>query len=206
MLDSWFEELRERGWATLARTSAGPRPADVLARLDATRITGRAIQATTVRSARPNTLSERYGLGEFPLHTDCADTDEPPRYVLLSSTLKRKAATLVMDARRLPGALSLGGQALFHVAERRRRHYARFLRERPAGQLVRYNAATHTPANEAAREVVAALARSAGAVERIDWTQDRAAIIDNWVCLHGREPVDCADQSRMRRLHIWSAP
>jgi len=37
-------------------------------------------------SARPNSLSSRYGTGSFPFHTDLAHHRVPPRYVLLRST------------------------------------------------------------------------------------------------------------------------
>jgi hypothetical protein len=41
------------------------------------------LQLVDSRSARPSSLSARYGTGAFPFHTDCAYYTVPPRFVLL---------------------------------------------------------------------------------------------------------------------------
>ncbi|USU10716.1 hypothetical protein NF701_08970 [Sphingomonadaceae bacterium OTU29THOMA1] len=207
MRRTWIAGLEERGWAELPRDAqcrAAPWVDDCLRALGATRIAGQVNVATDAGSARPNTLSSRHGRGAFPLHTDCAASDDPPRYVLLSSTVARPAATLVLDTRGRDGPLADGRNALFRVADGRRCHYARFREGRPSGALVRYNAATHLALNEAAAEIEASVAVSAREATRIDWTRTRAVVIDNWACLHGRERIDVAERGRMRRFLVWT--
>ena len=70
--------------------------------------------------------------------------------------------------------------------------------------MVRYNAATQAPVNEAAKEIEAIIATCAPVASRIDWAHVRAVVIDNWACLHGRERVDETDLGKMRRLHVWA--
>lgn len=204
MSDHWLVELRERGWTALDRAMAPPRLAELLAGLNATKITSRTMRATSAGASRPNTLSARYGLGEFPLHTDGADQDHPPRYLLLASTVPRTAATLVLGLRRRPGLLPDDNRALFRVAGRLRCHYARFRECKPAGPMVRYNAATHAPVNDAAEQIESVIETCAPIANRINWAHTRAVVIDNWACLHGRERVGETDLGRMRRLHVWT--
>ena len=204
MSNSWLVELHENGWAALDRAAAPLRLTELVAGLNATKIATRINRATSAGTARSNTLSSRYGLGEFPLHTDGADQDHPPRYVLLLSTVPRTAATLVLGLRRRASPLLAESNALFRVTGLRRCHYARFREYRPAGSMVRYNAATHAPVNEAAKEIEAVIAICAPLASRIDWSQTRAVVIDNWACLHGRERVDETDLGKMRRLHVWA--
>lgn len=174
--------------------------------LGATKVAGRAVRALEADAARPNTLSSRFGLGEFPLHTDCADDEHPPRYVLLATALPRTAATLVYDTRDRHGPLADDGHALFRVAGRRACHYSRLRERRPAGSMLRYNPVTHTPLNGAATAVETAIKACRTSADRIDWTNTRLAVIDNWVCLHGRERVDAADGRGLHRLHVWTRP
>lgn len=209
MRRDWTTELDERGWVAVPRgrpAAAAPRLAEALRALGATRVAGRVAQAVTAGAARPNTLSSRFGLGEFPLHTDGANGDDPPRYVVLASTLPRAAATLVLDARGPGGPLAGGERALFRVHGQRSCHYSRFRERRACGSMVRYNPATHTAVNDAAAAIEAALAASAASADRIDWRSTRVAVIDNWACLHGRERVGDSDRGRMRRLHVWTRP
>lgn len=202
--DGCLGELRERGWVTFARALPRPKLVDILARLGGTRTVSRAIRASDIGEARPNTLSARYGMERFPLHTDCADMLDPPRYLMLFSPKPRRAATLVLNVRLLPDAFPGSRNALFRVVRRGNDHYARFVERRTDGQMVRYNAATHSPMDEAATRVSAAIASGVGTASRIDWTLTRAAIIDNWNCLHGRETMLNSNGGHMRRLHIWT--
>src|ERR1700720_1820892 len=43
----------------------------------------REIQPQTLEDATPNTLSSRFGLGQFPFHTDTAHWKIPARYLVL---------------------------------------------------------------------------------------------------------------------------
>lgn len=206
MTNDWLIELQQKGWTAMRRGSPSPRLAEILATLGATKIASRANRATSAQCARPNTLSSRYGLGEFPLHTDGAEMDHPPRYVLLASTLPRVAATLVLSLKHPSGPLLNHGSALFRVVGRRQCHFARFSENRPSGAMVRYNAATHRPMNDAAANIEADIAVSSPLAERIDWTRMRAVIVDNWICLHGREQVEQSDRGKMHRLQVWTRP
>lgn len=204
MIQGLLHELREQGWAAFSRAAPLPRLNEVLVRLRATSVRGCSLVPVEAHRARPNTLSARYGFGSFPLHTDGAHTDCPPRYILLTGIHQRKAGTLLMNTKRLPCALMEGERALFRVTGGRQSHYARFVERRPSGHLMRYNVATHTPINEEAKIIAESLKNGACIIHRVDWTDIRALIIDNWSCLHGREQIGISDQYIMRRLHVWT--
>jgi hypothetical protein len=52
------------------------------------------------RQARPGTMSARYAIGAFPLHTERAHWPVPPRYVLLRSVgAESDRSTLLWDSR-----------------------------------------------------------------------------------------------------------
>jgi hypothetical protein len=203
-LEDWLTALRDNGWTAFDRKARQPRLAGLLVSLGAKKVAYRTTRAKASRTARPNTLSAIYGLGEFPLHTDEADQERPPHYVILGSAVPRLAPTLVLSLRAGPIVLANEERALFRVAGRLRCHYARFREDRGTEQVIRYNVVTHTPLNQAAAEIDATLASCTPLAQRIDWLQSRIAVIDNWTCLHGRERIDEAEGTKMHRLHVWT--
>src|SRR5579862_4244851 len=95
-----FEELETRGWARATKVTTGK------AMLELAKTLGcpvpspsgdlvKEIRVTPVSKARHGTLSELYGVGAFPLHTDTAFWPVPARYVILRASGDPRRHTIV---------------------------------------------------------------------------------------------------------------
>lgn len=196
----WKDKLAQEGWCTFSRNLPRPRLAAIATALDIKRMRVDRISATTQKMARSNTLSSRYGMDAFPLHSDCALLTDPPHYLVLTATRPRAFGTTIWDSWQLPATVA--SQAVFLINQPKDRRYARFqVGSRPTG-YVRYNAAFFQPMNEAARTIERIISENVH-LTTIDWRQSSVAIIDNWRMLHGREPNLLLEHASMWRATGW---
>lgn len=155
-------------------------------------------------TARPNSLSSRHGLGVFPFHTDFVVADVPPRYIMLVASRPRAAATLVFDVDELSAEFGIGHlQRCLFLKRGRTSSYCRLLTVSNGEPLFRYNQAVMTPKNREAHDVAEFIEHGTKRVSRIDWTEVRIAVIDNWNALHSRDACELSDGVGLRRFAIW---
>ena len=154
--------------------------------------------------ARANTLSSRYGLGKFPAHTDFATAELPARYVVLAAPRPRHADTLIYSTQQL---LDTFGEEFLRRCLFLRRgtppRYCRIFVLVGEERLFRYNEALMEPINLEALEVADYVRSSIQTSCRVNWSENRFAIFDNWQVLHSREHCDGADGIGLIRLAIW---
>lgn len=148
--------------------------------------------------APPGSQSAIYGFGPFPLHTDTVFWPLPVRYVLLRAYGDTRRPTTVKSFSELlhecdPQIEAFARSSVWVVRAGNKRFYCscRFQHEGLVGW--RYDFDLMSPANHAAVEVDRAmrpLAKTEG--NPISWSGDTAAVICNWICLHGRgaQPPD----------------
>lgn len=171
------------------------------------------LSPTAREEAPPNTYSGAYGLSCFPLHTDLAHWQVPPRYLALRCVRGfEEVPTLVLDGRRVVNQLGADrlGRAL--VQPRRvllGRRSLLPLYDRSIS-LLRWDERYIVPAIPAAAEAMDAFrAILTGAVPvRVPLCrQGDTLVLDNWRVLHGRAAVPLEalhreiDRVYLRSLH-----
>jgi L-asparagine oxygenase len=146
--------------------------------------------------ARPNVYSHRYGLGEFPVHTDLAHWPRPPRYFLLRC--KSTGSTVTTNLLSIDHVLALAAKHVLERAVFRARHSEVFcplpflLPAEPVRGL-RWDPIFILPMNAPARELAGQISeqkwRGASMTRRILSAPGDTLLVDNWRVLHGRGPV-----------------
>jgi alpha-ketoglutarate-dependent taurine dioxygenase len=155
--------------------------------------------------ALTNSLSSRYGVLPFPPHTDFSTEVIPPKYIILACPVLRNANTFIYDS--LPQAAQnkyICKKALFRVHRVKDSFSSTFLTERSGRPLVRFNADTMSPLNDAATEISKKISLHWQPTAVVNWSRISAAIIDNWRCLHARGAIQGTPVGWIRRVGIWS--
>ncbi|WP_206435101.1 hypothetical protein [Sphingobium yanoikuyae] len=98
MNEEWREELDRAGWVAFVRGSKAPTLRELSDELELKKMSQMRLQANPAEAARPNTLSSRYGLGAFPMHTDNALASPPPRYIIFCAPMQRACKTFLVRA------------------------------------------------------------------------------------------------------------
>lgn len=197
----WKQELDRAGWVAFARGSKAPTLRELSEELEIKKLSQMRLQANPADVARPNTLSSRHGLGTFPMHTDNALASPPPRYIIFCAPKHRACKTLLFPANAC--ANDLWTESVFVSRLRGRLRYSTAIIEYGGEKGIRYNAACMLPQNEPARQLTRVL-QDCTPTNTIDWTHSGRAVIDNWRCLHGRDPVKIDHVNNyIRRIWGW---
>ncbi len=209
----------ERGWS--CHCVAGADPSSIVRELGLVgdhlgkRVAGRAgsseevIQPCAIANAHPRSLSERYGLGPLPFHTELSHRTKPCRYLLLGciDAGSPAAATMLLDWWNLGFSqqeLDLIETTPVLVRTGRRSFYSTILA--PGGTFLRYDPgcieAVDARGRNALRVVEDRIAGAASKVEAHHWRRGDILIIDNWRVLHGRSPSDQGSGRLLARILI----
>lgn len=160
--------------------------------------------------ARAGTLSARYGLGPFPLHTERAHWRRPPRFVVFRSVGNpTDRPTTLADSHQLSGRNDLITW-LHDVPWKVEWNEASFetrvlMPDAESRWQVRYDPCCMTVCRPEHRELQAELDEELQrfSLEEHHWTRDTALVIDNWRVLHGRGSSARIDHDRvLERLVI----
>jgi len=163
------------------------------------------LEPQTTELAHPRSLSAKYGLGAFPLHTDGAHLQRPPNLTLLEAATETDVPTLLYDLQSadLPPdvehALSNG---VFSVGAGSSSFYAHVIDN---DGLARYDPGCMFPVDQTARTGAAWLAAVSASATEHNWALGEVLVIANHRCLHGRPEVTEAPDRSLRRLMIhWA--
>jgi alpha-ketoglutarate-dependent taurine dioxygenase len=150
------------------------------------------IRRVPAHEAPVNSQSAKYGFGAFPLHTDTVFWPVPVRYVLLRAygdtrrptTVKSFCNLLQKCDARIRESIK---KAVWLIRAGSSRFYCSSQFHQGASFGWRYDPDIMLPANDSAVKVDRAL-RPFSLIEGdgIEWSGNKAAVIDNWMCLHGR--------------------
>lgn len=142
-------------------------------------------------TAWPRSLSNLYGTGELPLHTDTAHNLQPCRWLLLACAEpgSEQTTTRILDCHSL--RLSTKDRAVletapFFVRTGRKSFYTTILdKTRP---FVRYDPGCMEPVNQSGRLAISILQQAIGKaeVEEHAWCRGDVILLDNWRVMHGR--------------------
>ena len=156
------------------------------------------IRARPGEDANANSLSRRYGLGLFPLHTDGAHFEDPPDVTVLCAETVSATPTLLwavdLDAADDPAQLTEDlDHGLFCVSDGRS---SRLLTARSATGF-RYDPGCMTPLDQRARRVVTFFDSMRPRACRHMWQHTpQILVIDNLRALHARGAVSESDRGR----------
>lgn len=153
-----------------------------------------------------NQYSGVYGLGDFPLHTDLAHWQRPPRYILLRCIIgSPTVATVVISSTDLFSELDEA--TLKRAVVRPRKKISDELCVLPIVYSendmvgVRWDSLFLVPMNEAAKRVNSFIASYSWDNKRLNYVYlsqpGDTLIIDNWRMLHGRSAVQQSEKDRL---------
>jgi hypothetical protein len=151
-------------------------------------------------AAHPRSLSAVYGLGQQPLHTDCAHLQAPPDLLVLISERPTATPTQlwrpdVSGRRGGPPYLSAAALAhgMFLVRSGRDSFYAPAL----SGSCYRYDPGCMTPCDTRAREVQEYFDQQLSHASAHEWSAgEQVLVVDNRRALHARPAVAQSDLER----------
>lgn len=170
------------------------------------------LQPATKNQARPSSLSSRFGLEQFPFHTDLAHFRQPARYILMAALKDSSTATLLIDTKNwalsASERLRLMHEAWFFAAGHER-FLACILQEGSTGSFIfRYDREVMTPMIAAhAIDSIRIVERRIQASRpiRITWNMGDILVFDNWRILHGRGTHNPAVDRCLLRMQIGTS-
>ncbi len=159
-------------------------------------------------SARPQSLSGRFGLGAFPLHCDTSHWPVPCRYVLLAcmkpGALRTPTALLDLGRLRLsPSQAQRARSSVFLIRSGPRSFYSTILSS--TRTFTRLDPGCMVPLDHNGVRAMALFGtkRNQQVLETCDWRPGDVLAIDNWRVLHGRLGcVSVTDQRLLLRLLV----
>lgn len=168
----------------------------------------RLVQELTPKSqseSTPNTYSGQYGYDRFPLHTDLAHWQAPPRYLALRCRVGfDQVTTDLVDGRCIEQAIGKG--ILFRALVRSRRSVRgqicrmRLLSKVASHSMLRWDDAYLRPLCTAGQEGMAAIRVTIPAMPLIRLAlcdPGDTLVIDNWRMLHGRSHLGAGHAGRV---------
>lgn len=207
-----FKELENHGIAVVDGIRSEDDLIALAAELGSIRLNpdGRAVarlRPSRGSKALKGTFSHSYGLSPFPMHTDTAFLSVPVRYVILGMISVSSCSTTYLHFERILRAsstnlMSLAQRAIYLSKTFEECKYlgATFTRNGQVG--IRFDSNIMRPANTHARDFhdsAMHLVDSASLGE-IDWSGNKAVVLDNWKMLHGRS---AALDERRELLRIY---
>lgn len=151
-------------------------------------------------TGRKSSLSDVYGTGEFPPHSDGAHLVSPPDYLIMRASRSRKAPTLLWPSSTLLEALGADvNYAEFSVNRGARTFRARFCTVAAGGLRIRFNYDTMIPKNQSAANIHSWLREPDVEPVVIDWAETSLLVVDNRTVLHGRGRSEGHDAGYLRR-------
>lgn len=151
-------------------------------------------------SARPNSLSARYGMGAQPLHTDGAHLREPPDLVLLACEATSSIPTLLWG-RRIIDHQRIHAQGMNHGVFLVANGADSFFRTAVSGQVLCYDPGCMTPCDERARGIARFFAEAGeSAIEHLWDEPGTVLLIDNRQVLHARAAAEEEPERELSRV------
>lgn len=153
---------------------------------------------------RVNSLSSRYGLGSFPLHTDFSTHPRPPRFILFLARNPRKTQTLICNAQKISDEFKMSEllSSVF-VIQKTFPHYCRMIEGLAPDNFYRFNSDVMVPKNGCAQRISNFIIHDLKPDASIDWIKNCGALVFNWQALHGRAAVTASDGEQLERYAFY---
>lgn len=164
-----------------------------------------ALSPVESNAANRSSLSNKFGTGEFPLHSDTAHWITPARYVVLACVQEgdNPAPTRVLDT--YNGLFDSNEKdilrdSVFYVKNGRNSFYGSILS--PFRPFIRYDPGCMIPINDKASTISDILNKKDWKAMEFHWKSGLVLILDNWRTLHGRgaSPISTRNRKLLRGL------
>ncbi len=161
------------------------------------------ITASSEGNARAGSKSSIRGLGPFPLHTDCAYSDPPPRYVLLRSVGGRPSCPttiLLFEKLEISEQLRQDLSSGLWICSNKR--HSRICSVINPGFVI-WDTDCMRPADKIAKRASQELDEKLGNATVVEhrWNDESSVlIIDNWRVLHGRGTARYSEGRVLERI------
>lgn len=160
------------------------------------------LRAASANEAAPWTLSNKYGRGAFPWHTDGAISSSPPRWIMLRPLVfSSRTSTWLLDPD--DELLSRLRRAVLRAQDHagRARYLPGFIAlPPPLRHRIRWDPRTCTPTTPGLGVYIEAQPPSAV----VEWHLGQTLVFDNLRMLHRRPDVETVSQRELERNYIWS--
>jgi alpha-ketoglutarate-dependent taurine dioxygenase len=165
------------------------------------------LEPKLVGEGMPGTLSNQFGYGRFPMHTDCAFLAIPIRYVVFCSIESNSCKTMLASVAEVlkntkPELVSHINKAIFKINIKTKPIYVPLSFKEKGTTGFRYDRNCMLPVNESAREVFEFMAGCEPIIQEIEWIGGTAVVVDNWKMLHGRNAVLDDEKRVLRRIYV----
>lgn len=157
-----------------------------------------------IREVENFSLSSAYGLNEFPLHTDGAEYNTPPRFLVLRALTDSPTGTSLADANSIRDNVNIRNTK-WSVKTKdgilQTKLYEQHLKYNI--EFIRFNRLSMKCVDGNKLEVNNAVDNLS--VSYVNWTQNKTLIIDNWRVLHGRQMIIEEDYNKriIERLQVF---
>lgn len=159
--------------------------------------------------ATKNTLSHRFGLNSFPLHTDTSFWNLPAKYIIMSCPDGCNTSTTLIHWQKIKEHLSDNDlinfeQAIYLVKTPNKTFYTKLIHFHNAQHYFRYDPFIMKPINKHAKNIdktLNTILKNLNLI-KINWIENKTIIIDNWKMLHGRESIKKDLNRKIKRIYI----
>lgn len=153
--------------------------------------------------ADKDSLTRRYGLNEFPIHTDCAYLRLPPKYVFLRyiGTANNPTPTILVHFEKSnlsDEELDFVTRTMWFVKSTNGGFYSTIYKN----DILRYDKEVMKIVNSAENKMESLLAKMK--TSKIEWVKNKVIIIDNHQTLHYRPKVSDIESGKriLQRINI----
>ncbi len=186
-MEQLAERLRSKGYASVSREGNDILSIRKICDYLRCNVTHYSFLKPKISTGRKNSLSDVYGTGEFPPHSDGAHLASPPDYLIMRGSRSRKAPTLLWHFDKIIEAVGSDAKhAEFEVNRGARTFGVRFCTIAADGFRLRFNCDTMKPKNKSAANIHSWLREPNVEPVVIDWQTTSLLVVDNRIVLHGR--------------------
>lgn len=165
------------------------------------------LKAQEKGSGSYGSFSYKVGFDSFPWHTDTAYWEEPVRYLMLTSDKPSPCATTIRTFASIESVIDdfayLVDRAVFMLDIPGKRRFLSPVLRKGAVKGYRLDFHIYRPINEEAKLLSTAVKDELSKeYEKVVWTGNNVAVIDNWRVIHSRENAYNDKNRVLNRLYI----
>lgn len=161
------------------------------------------LTAVESNQVEKDSLSKRYGLEEFPIHTDCAYLKLPPKYILLRyiGNFENPTPTVIVhfDKSKLSDEeIEFIQKTIWFVKSKDIGFYSPILKD----GIIRYDKEVMKMANPMEDKMIDILAKMDKT--EIQWYKNKVVVINNYTNLHFRPKIKVEENNKriLQRINI----